>query len=90
MMRLSNLSKYKKLVLGLILDLIGLLTVFDFIWAPLSGYLMLSMYPQSTGKVAAVIVVIEELVPGFDVFPSFTLMWIYTYWIDKPADTEPQ
>ncbi|MCB0469541.1 MAG: hypothetical protein KDC51_02705, partial [Flavobacteriaceae bacterium] len=52
-------------------------------WAPLSGYLMSRMYKGTEGKVAGVISFIEEIVPGLDIIPTFTIMWFYTYVIKK-------
>jgi hypothetical protein len=40
---------------------------------------MTKMYKGKTGKVAAIINFVEEALPGFDVIPTFTLMWLYTY-----------
>ena len=78
-MKLENLSKNKKLLLGIVFDLIGIITFIDIIWAPLSGYLMTKMYQGKSGKVAGVVTFIEELVPGLDIIPTFTIMWFYTY-----------
>lgn len=82
-------KKYKLLLLGLLIDGIGLVSsswVFpvigdftDIVWAPLTGYLMIKMYKGRTGKVAGTISVVEELLPGLDVVPTFTLTWLYTY-----------
>jgi hypothetical protein len=79
--------KYKLLVLGLLFDGIGMLSLLipgigeftDFIWAPIAGWLMTRMYKGNPGKIAGFIAFIEEIVPGLDVIPSFTLMWLYTY-----------
>jgi len=40
---------------------------------------MTKLYKGKPGKVAAVINFVEEALPGFDVIPTFTLMWLYTY-----------
>ncbi|MCB0436800.1 MAG: hypothetical protein KDD08_12165 [Mangrovimonas sp.] len=82
-MNLYSLSKYKKLALSLVFDAIGLVTILDIVWAPLSGYLMSRMYKGTEGKVAGVISFIEEIVPGLDIIPTFTIMWFYTYVIKK-------
>ena len=37
------------------------------------------MYKGNIGKVAGVISFIEEILPVFDVIPTFTLTWLYTY-----------
>ena len=82
-MNLDNLGKYSKLTYGILFDSLGYLSfvfpLFDILWAPLSGYLMTKMYKGTSGKIAGVITFIEEAMPGLDVIPTFTLMWIYSY-----------
>lgn len=80
-------KKYKDLFWGLLFDGIGMLSFIfpgigefsDMLWAPMAGWLMTKMYKGRAGKVAGVIAFVEELLPGIDLVPSFTLMWIYTY-----------
>ena len=80
-------KKYKLLLLGILFDGIGMLSLLmpgigeftDLIWAPVAGWLMTRMYKGNPGKIAGLIAFIEEIVPGLDVIPSFTLMWLYTY-----------
>lgn len=80
-------NRWRYLILGLLLDGIGMLSFVipgigefsDVIWAPLAGWLMTRMYKGRVGQVAGVIAFLEELLPGFDFIPSFTLMWLYTY-----------
>ncbi|WP_194768380.1 hypothetical protein [Tamlana sp. I1] len=81
------MSKYNKLFVGILLDIIGALSYFfpgigemtDIIWAPISGWLMTKLYKGKSGKVAGVVSFVEEIVPGLDIIPTFTLMWFYTY-----------
>lgn len=88
---LEEKEKNKKLILGLIFDGIGMLSFAipfvgefaDVIWAPLSGFLMTKMYKGRVGKVAGILTFFEEIIPFADVIPSFTITWIYTYWIKK-------
>ncbi|MGB0891933.1 MAG: hypothetical protein ACPGUU_06235 [Flavobacteriaceae bacterium] len=77
-------NKYKKLVLSIILDIIGLIPIpfIDVAWAPLSAYLMTKMYKGKEGKIAGIITFIEEIFP-FDIIPTFTIMWVYSYIIKK-------
>ena len=82
-MNLYNLSKYKKLLLSLVFDAVGMVTFLDIIWAPLSGYIMSRMYKGNEGKVAGFISFLEEIIPGLDIIPTFTIMWFYTYIIKK-------
>jgi hypothetical protein len=80
-----------KLILGLLFDAIGMLSysipllaeITDIVWAPIAGFLMTMMYKGSVGKVAGVIAMIEELVPGLDFIPSFTLTWFYELYQDR-------
>jgi hypothetical protein len=87
-------SKYTKLILGLVLDGIGMLSLaipglgefLDILWAPFSGWFMTQLYPGRKGKIAGVLAFLEELLPGLDLIPSFTLMWLYTYLLKKGND----
>ena len=83
-MNLHKLKKYQKLIFGLSCDLLGYVSFifppFDFVWAPLSGYLMTKLYEGKKGKIAGFIVFVEEALPFLDVVPTFTMMWVYTYW----------
>lgn len=84
-------QKTTKLVLGILFDLIGMMSFLapgfgeltDVIWAPISGLILASMYKGATGKIAGTIDFIEELIPGLDFIPTFTLTWIYVYLLKK-------
>ena len=86
-MNLENLSKNKKHALSIAFDAIGMITIFDIIWAPASGYLMSKMYKGTRGKVAGVVSFIEEIIPGLDIIPTFTIMWVLTYVFQKAEET---
>ena len=83
-------------ILGLIFDLIGMISyiapgfgeVIDFIWAPISALAMFTMYKGTKGVVGGIISGIEEITPGLDFIPSFTLMWFYTYYIQKTKEVK--
>lgn len=80
-------NKYQKLALSLLFDAIGYVSyiipalgeLFDVVWAPASAYLMTKMYKGNKGKIAAAVTFIEEAMPGLDIIPTFTLMWLYTH-----------
>lgn len=84
-------TKSRDLVLSLIFDGIGMLSYLvpflgalsDVIWAPIAGFIMLRMYKGTVGAVSGVLVFIEELMPGLDFIPTFTITWIYKYIIKK-------
>ena len=85
-MAFNKISKYKKLLLSILFDAMGYVSFIipgigeftDIIWAPLSAWLMMKIYKGNTGKIAGTISFIEEILPGIDVVPTFTLTWIYT------------
>ena len=82
-------NKNRNLVLGILFDGIGMLSFTvpfigefsDVIWAPLAGFLMTWMYKGTVGKVGGTITFLEEIFPFSDLIPTFTLTWIYNYWI---------
>lgn len=91
-------SKRSRLISGVILDLIGMLSLLgygvlefmDLVWAPLAGYLMTKLYPGKSGVAAGIITTIEELLPGVDIIPSFTIMWCYTYLIKSGRGSDKE
>lgn len=86
-MNLATQSKTTKFILGLCFDALGYVSfvvpLFDVLWAPLSAYLMTQLYDGKKGKIAGLVVFIEEALPVLDVIPTFTIMWIYNYYFDK-------
>lgn len=86
-----NDNKIRNLILGLIFDGIGMLSLLipgfgdflDVIWAPIAGWMMTRMYKGKIGQAAGIVTFIEELLPGMDIIPTFTIMWVYTYLISK-------
>lgn len=88
-MTTNILNKRRLLVQSILFDLIGMLSYFipflgwltDVIWAPIAAALLYKMYPKSIGKIGAIVVFIEEILPGLDVIPTFTITWFYTFYI---------
>jgi len=84
-------SKYKKLLLSILLDLVGILSYLmpgvteyiDVVWAPLSAFLITKIFKNKISKYAAVVSFIEEALPFTDVFPTFTLTWLISYLFDN-------
>ena len=83
--------KIRNLILGILFDAIGMFSFTipylgefsDVIWAPIAGFLMTWMYKGTVGKVGGIFAFLEEIIPFTDFIPSFTLTWIYNYWIKK-------
>lgn len=65
------------------MDLIGYVTyaipflgeIADIIWAPLSGMIFFVTFGGWKGALGGLGNFIEELLPGTDFIPSFTIMW---------------
>lgn len=86
--------KNKLLIKGLFYDALGMATMaipvvgpfLDLAWAPYAAKKIREMYPGKQGKLASVLVFLEEILPGTDIIPTFTLMWLYTF-VWKKEDT---
>ncbi|MCS4238085.1 hypothetical protein [Myroides odoratus] len=89
----TNSLKTRQLIIGLFLDLLGMASYLipglgefsDVIWAPISAFILAKMYPGKVGKVGALVNFVEELSPGLDIIPTFTLTWVYTYYFQKKS-----
>ena len=90
------MNKFTILFLSLLFDGLGMLSYVipgfgeatDAVWAPISAWLMTKLYKGKEGKIAGIITFIEEAIPGIDIIPTFTLMWIYTFVISSKKQTE--
>ena len=49
----------------------------DLIWAPISAIVFFMMFGGWKGAFGSVFNFIEEILPGTDFIPSFTLMWLW-------------
>jgi len=91
-------SKYTVLKKGLLYDAVGMVTIFipiigpflDIIWAPYAAKKMSNMYEGEQGRIASIVVFVEEILPITDFIPTFTLMWLYTYVWQGKKDPVPQ
>ncbi|MDT0676840.1 hypothetical protein [Autumnicola musiva] len=90
---------YKRLLIkGLIYDAVGMITMaipligpfLDLIWAPYAANKMRRMYPGKNGKIASVLVFLEEILPGTDIIPTFTLMYLYNFVWKKNKTPQPR
>lgn len=64
----------------IILDLIGCLSyivpLFGPIWAVISGIIFYFMFGKKLGVFGGIFSFIEELLPGLDFIPTFTIAWL--------------
>lgn len=79
------------LIFCLLMDLLGYASyaipvfgeVADVIWAPVSAIIFYRLFGGPLGTFGSVFNFIEELFPGLDFFPSFTLGWAIRYFLSK-------
>ena len=82
-----NINKISSLLFCIIMDVIGWATyavpvlgeIGDVIWAPISALIFFRMFGGWKGAVGGVFNFIEEILPGTDFIPSFTLMWLWQH-----------
>ena len=75
--------KQPSLLFCIMMDLIGYMTysipflgeLGDVLWAPVSGLIFYTSFGSWRGALGGVFNFMEELLPGTDYIPSFTLMW---------------
>jgi len=59
----------------------------DIVWAPLSSIIFFISFGGWKGAFGGVFNFVEELLPGFDFIPSFTLMWFWQKQMNKSVTT---
>ena len=80
-----NTNKVSSLVFCILMDIIGYATytvpvlgeIGDVVWAPVSALIFFRMFGGWKGAAGGVFNFIEEILPGTDFIPSFTLMWLW-------------
>ena len=78
-----NRKTLPNLTLCIILDIVGCASYLlpflgefaDFIWAPISGFIFYFLFGKKLGVFGGMFSVIEELLPGTDLIPTFTIAW---------------
>jgi hypothetical protein len=73
------------LVFCIVMDVIGCATYIlpvvaefiDIVWAPISAYIFYKTFGGRVGQIGAVLNFIEEIIPGTDIIPSFTIAYFY-------------
>ncbi len=51
----------------------------DIVWAPVSAVIFLNMFGFRKGFFGGVFIFVEELMPGLDFIPTFTINWFLLY-----------
>jgi hypothetical protein len=82
------------LVFCLLMDLVGYATyaipffgeIGDIFWAPLSAIIFYTSFGGWKGVLGGIGNFIEEILPGTDFIPSFTIMWFIQRYKNKNID----
>jgi len=87
----SNITLQPKpmpsLALCLVMDFFGYATYaipflgefLDIIWAPISALIFMRMFGGAKGLFGGIFNFFEELMPGLDFIPTFTITWFIQY-----------
>lgn len=59
----------------------------DVVWAPVSGLIFYILFGGWKGAMGGIFNFMEELLPGLDFIPSFTIMWTIKF-IRKQQQTQ--
>ena len=93
---MNTVQKQPPLLLCIIMDLLGYASYAlpflgefgDVFWAPLSGLIFYILFGGWKGAVGGIFNFIEELLPGLDFIPSFSIMWIIKF-VRKQQSIQP-
>lgn len=58
----------------------------DIIWAPISAMIFFRMFGGAKGVFGGMFNFVEEILPGLDFIPTFTIMWFVQY-LRRPKNT---
>jgi hypothetical protein len=78
-------NKTGSLLFCILMDLVGYATysiplfgeIGDILWAPVSAVIFYKTFGGWKGAFGGIFNFVEELLPGTDFIPSFTIMWLY-------------
>ena len=80
-------TKRPSLIFCIVMDLVGYATYAipgfaefaDILWAPISAIIFYRTFGGWKGAFGGVFNFVEEILPGTDFIPSFTIAWLWQY-----------
>jgi hypothetical protein len=83
--------KQPSLLLCIIMDAIGCISyvipgvgeLTDIVWAPVSGIIFFIMFGGWKGALGGLFDFTEEILPGTDFIPTFTIAWVWKYLVNR-------
>jgi hypothetical protein len=75
----------------ILMDLIGAAVVVipvagELIWAPISAFIFWRMFGFRKGFLGGIFSFVEEMIPGLDFIPTFTIMWAVQFYKRKKGN----
>lgn len=85
------MKQQPSLIFCIAMDLVGYLSYTipgigefaDIVWAPVSGFIFYKTFGGWKGAFGGIFNFAEELLPGTDFIPSFTIMWVVQYLAER-------
>ncbi|MEP7258673.1 MAG: hypothetical protein ABI687_09795, partial [Flavitalea sp.] len=82
---MNNQKKPASLIFCVLMDLTGYATYAlpfvgefgDIIWAPISAFIFYKTFGGWKGAFGGLFNFVEEILPGLDFIPSFTIAWVF-------------
>lgn len=59
----------------------------DIIWAPISAIIFYRSFGGWKGAFGGLFNFVEEILPGTDFIPTFTIVWVWKYFTEKKVAT---
>jgi hypothetical protein len=80
------MKRQPSLAFCILMDLIGMATYAvpllgefgDTLWAPISAFIFYKTFGGTKGMLGGLFNFVEELLPGLDIIPTFTIMYFLT------------
>jgi hypothetical protein len=85
---MKNQQKEVSLLFCILMDFIGYASYAipffgefaDILWAPVSAFIFYRTFGGWKGAFGGMFNFVEELMPGLDFIPTFTLTWVFNYY----------
>ena len=82
---MNNQKKPASLIFCVLMDLAGYATYAlpfvgefgDIVWAPISAFIFYKTFGGWKGAFGGIFNFVEEILPGLDFIPSFTIAWVF-------------
>jgi hypothetical protein len=93
---MKKYSKTPSLAACILMDILGYATyavpfvgeLADIIWAPISALIFFRMFGGWKGAFGGMFNFIEEILPGLDFIPTFTITWLWQYFTRPKVENE--